>query len=108
MNCVSGGVGLVGQAGAALDGIEQHVQVINRQVSAIVQSSMEQSAALAEITSTIGQLDQITQQNASMVEQTNAATRALAGQTDELRTQLGAFQTGQDPGCERDIRGLAA
>lgn len=105
---VSGGVGLVGQAGEALDGIEQHVQVINRQVSAIVQSSMEQSAALAEITSTIGQLDQITQQNASMVEQTNAATRSLAGQTEELRTQLGAFQTGEGLGSDRVIRGLAA
>lgn len=105
---VSGGVGLVGQAGEALDGIEQHVQMINRQVSAIVQSSMEQSAALAEITSTIGELDQITQQNASMVEQTNAATQALVGQTVELRTQLGAFHTGRETVSSQDIRGLAA
>ncbi|WP_117195215.1 methyl-accepting chemotaxis protein [Rhizobium terrae] len=90
---VSGGVALVGQAGVALDGIEQHVRMINQQVLGIVQSSAEQSVALAEIASTISQLDQITQQNASMVEQTNAATQSLAGETEKLRTQLGAFQT---------------
>lgn len=92
---VSGGVALVGQAGVALDGIEQHVQMINRQVSAIVQSSAEQSVALAEIASTISQLDQITQQNASMVEQTNAATQSLAIETEKLQAQLGAFRTAE-------------
>lgn len=93
---VSGGVALAGQAGAALDGIERHVRMINQQVLAIVQSSAEQSVALAEITSTISQLDQITQQNASMVEQTNAATQSLAGETEKLRAQLGAFRTGAE------------
>lgn len=91
---VSGGVALVGRTGEALVGIERHVQIINQQVLGIVQSSMEQSIALAEITSTVGQLDQITQQNASMVEQTNAATQSLAGETEKLREQLGTFQTG--------------
>ncbi|MFB9948235.1 methyl-accepting chemotaxis protein [Rhizobium puerariae] len=105
---VAGGVGLVGQAGEALHGIEQHVQMINRQVGAIVQSSREQSVALAEITSTIGQLDQITQQNASMVEQTNAATQSLAGQTEKLRTQLGAFRTGEGRDRAGELHPLAA
>ncbi|MCC2614158.1 methyl-accepting chemotaxis protein [Neorhizobium sp. Rsf11] len=104
---VSGGVALVGQAGAALDGIERHVRMINQQVLAIVQSSAEQSVALAEITSTISQLDQITQQNASMVEQTNAATQSLASETEKLRAQLGAFQTGEEIGSDIGRRAAA-
>jgi len=90
---VSSGVALVGQTGAALGGIEQHVSLINEQVLATVQSSAEQSVALAEISSTISQLDQITQQNASMVEQTNAATQLLADEAERLKAQLGGFQT---------------
>lgn len=95
---VSGGVTLVGKTGEALDGIERHVRVINEQVSAIVQSSREQSEALAEITSTIGQLDQITQQNASMVEQTNASTQSLAVEAERLKSQFGAFRAGEGKG----------
>ena len=90
---VSSGVALVGQTGAALGGIEQHVRLINEQVLATVQSSAEQSVALAEISSTISQLDQITQQNASMVEQTNAATQLLADEAERLKAQLDGFQT---------------
>ncbi|MHA7971713.1 methyl-accepting chemotaxis protein [Rhizobium sp. CAU 1783] len=90
---VASGVALVGHTGEALAGIETHVQRINQQVETIVQSSREQSVALAEISATIGQLDQITQQNAAMVEETNAATQSLAGETGKLRGQLGAFRT---------------
>ena len=105
---VASGVSLVGHTGEALAGIDKHVKIINRQVSAIVQSSKEQSAALAEITSTVGQLDQITQQNAAMVEQTNAATGFLAGETGKLRDQLGAFQTGVADPSQPRLRNIAA
>ena len=63
---------------------------------AIARSAKEQSAALAEITATVCQLDQITQQNASMVEQTTAASATLAVEAGKLRVQLGTFRTGQD------------
>ncbi len=105
---VSSGVTLVGHTGAALAGIEKHVHIINQQVSGIVQSSKEQSVALAEITSTVGQLDQITQQNAAMVEQANAATQFLAEETGKLGEQLGCFQTNVNDFVLRQARGLAA
>ncbi|MGV1793521.1 methyl-accepting chemotaxis protein [Rhizobium sp. A37_96] len=104
---VAGGVALVGEAGEALGGIEGHVQMISQQISAIARSSTEQSVALGQITSTVGQLDQITQQNASMVERTNAATRSLAGQAEDLRIQLGAFRTGQQPASGKAPQRLA-
>ncbi len=97
---VSGGVTLVGKAGEALTGIDKHVEVISRQITTIVQSSVEQSVALAQITTTVGQLDQITQQNASMVELTNAASGSLAAQAEDLRIQLETFQAGQEVGSD--------
>ncbi len=105
---VSSGVALVGHTGAALAGIESHVHIINQQVSGIVQSSKEQSVALAEITSTVGQLDQITQQNATMVEQANAATQFLAEETCKLGEHLDCFQTNVGDFVHRQARGLAA
>ncbi|MCA1403977.1 nitrate- and nitrite sensing domain-containing protein [Ensifer sp. IC3342] len=92
---VSAGVVLVGKTGEALSGIERHMQLISRQVLTIVQSAKEQAAALGEITATVSQLDQFTQQNASMVEETTAATETLAIEASKLRDQLAAFQTRQ-------------
>ena len=95
-NDVAKGVVLVGRTGEALTGIERQVETVNRQVLAIARSAKEQSAALAEITATVCQLDQITQQNASMVEQTTAASATLAVEAGKLRLQLGTFRTGED------------
>ncbi|WP_331377029.1 methyl-accepting chemotaxis protein [Sinorhizobium chiapasense] len=94
-NDVSAGVALVGKTGEALSGIERHVQLISRQVLTIAQSAKEQASALGEITVTVSQLDQITQQNAGMVEETTAASETLAVDASKLRNQLATFRTGQ-------------
>ncbi|WFU49825.1 methyl-accepting chemotaxis protein [Sinorhizobium terangae] len=94
-NDVSAGVALVGRTGEALSGIERHVQSISRQVLTIAQSAKEQASALSEITATVSQLDQITQQNAGMVEETTAASETLAVEASKLRGQLATFQTRQ-------------
>ena len=56
--------------------------------------------ALAEISGSIAQLDQITQQNASMVEETNAASVTLAVEASKLRDQLAAFRTSDQQSAE--------
>ena len=73
---VGDGVALVSQTGEALQKIEQHVLRINERVSSIITSSQEQSAGLQQINTAINQMDQVTQQNAAMVEQTQ---RGLSG-----------------------------
>ncbi|WP_395515563.1 methyl-accepting chemotaxis protein [Pseudorhizobium flavum] len=97
---VSNGVSLVGRTGEALHGIEQQVRTVNGQMLAIAQSAKEQSVALAEISGSIAQLDQITQQNASMVEETNAASVTLAAEASKLRDQLAAFRTSEQQSAE--------
>ena len=86
------GVTLVGQTGEALKGIESHVVTINDEIMAIVSAARQQSAALGEISAAVGQMDQVTQQNAAMVEETSAATHGLANEADRLNEQVALFR----------------
>ncbi|KPF42463.1 methyl-accepting chemotaxis protein [Rhizobium sp. AAP43] len=95
---VRSGVELVTAAGQALSGIGEEVLRINDLVKAIVTSAREQSTGLSEINSAVGQMDQVTQQNAAMVEQTNAASHTLASDAEGLTRLVGQFKmNGTDP-----------
>jgi methyl-accepting chemotaxis protein len=89
---VRDGVDLVGQTGTALQSIVADVQQINTNVASIVVSSREQSTGLTEISSSVNHMDQGTQQNAAMVEETTAATHSLATQAAALRELLSRFK----------------
>jgi len=95
-NEVKAGVALVGDTGTALETIIVDVREISQHVVAIVEASREQATGLAEINTAVGAIDQGTQQNAAMVEQTAAATRAMAGDTGELNRLLATFGLGTD------------
>ncbi|MFK0164543.1 methyl-accepting chemotaxis protein [Rhizobium sp. NPDC090279] len=89
---VKNGVGLVGQTGKALEQIVTQVGDINTNVAAIVKASKEQTIGLREINSAINSLDQTTQQNAAMVEESTAASLRLANEADALHTLLAQFR----------------
>ncbi|MDH4413055.1 MAG: methyl-accepting chemotaxis protein, partial [Rhizobium sp.] len=93
---VRNGVALVGETGQALEAIVREVQEINQNVAAIVTSAREQSTGLAEINSAVNLMDQGTQKNAAMVEQSTAACHGLAQQATALTQLLGQFRLGQD------------
>ncbi len=86
------GVELVTATGEALHRIGEDVLRINEHVKAIVTSAREQSIGLSEINSAVGQMDQVTQQNAAMVEQTNAASHTLASDAENLARLVGQFK----------------
>jgi methyl-accepting chemotaxis protein len=88
------GVGLVGQAGEALEGILTSVADISARVAEIAASSQEQSAGLAQINTAVNQLDQVTQQNAAMFEQTTAASQALTREAQSLTVTTAQFHIG--------------
>jgi len=71
------GVSLVNRTGEALSSIGGQVKVISEHFDAISQSAQEQAAGISEINSAVISMDHITQQNAAMVEETNAATQNL-------------------------------
>ncbi|MDB5444720.1 MAG: chemotaxis protein [Phenylobacterium sp.] len=92
---VAQGVTLVGQAGAALERIVSEVDGIHRLVSDISASAGEQSTGLQQVNTAVNQMDQMTQQNAAMVEQSAAATAALNDQAEQLFALMGRFQVGR-------------
>lgn len=95
-NEVKSGVALVGETGTALQTIIGDVQEISGHVLAIVDASREQSTALAEINTAVSTIDQGTQQNAAMVEETSAASVSLADQAEQLKALLATFQLGRE------------
>ncbi len=88
---VESGVKLVGETGDALKTIETYVVTINQHMDAIATSAREQSVGLAEVNTAVNQMDQVTQQNAAMVEETNAASATLANEACRLRELISQF-----------------
>jgi methyl-accepting chemotaxis protein len=91
---VSSGVGLVGDAGKALGRIAGQFVKIDVVIAEIAASAQQQSAALGEVNSAVNQMDQVTQQNAAMVEQTAAASAHLASEGESLIGLMSAFNIG--------------
>ena len=98
---VNAGVKLVGETGQVLTRIVSEVLDVNTAVGAIAASVQEQSVALVEVNSAVNQMDQATQQNAAMVEETTAASHCLASQAEELARMTGRFQLGDLPNKAR-------
>jgi len=91
---VASGVTLVGETGKALGRTVEQVDQLNRLVSEIAASAQEQSTGLHEVNTAVNQMDQVTQQNAAMVEQATAASHSLAHEATELAKLVAQFQTG--------------
>ena len=91
---VERGVGLVGRAGQALEEIVESVADISSRVGEIASSAKEQSTGIAEINVAVNQMDQVTQQNAAMVEETTAASHSLTDEANRLIELMAAFETG--------------
>ena len=89
---VAGGVSLVRETGKALGEISQQVSQINGHIAAIATGAREQSSGLNEINSAVNQMDQFTQKNAAMVEETTAVTHRLADSARALAGMIGQFR----------------
>ncbi|MBX5174476.1 HAMP domain-containing protein [Rhizobium sp. NZLR1b] len=89
---VENGVKLVRDTGQALTTIGSFITQINQHMDAIATSAKEQSVGLSEVNIAVNQMDQTTQQNAAMVEQSTAASTSLAQEAQKLRELVGQFR----------------
>jgi len=89
---VANGVKLVRDAGGALKTIGQFIVEINGHMDAIATSAKEQSTGLLEVNQAVNSMDQATQQNAAMVEQSTAASNTLANEASRLLDLVGQFK----------------
>jgi methyl-accepting chemotaxis protein len=90
---VKDGVALVDQSGQELQEIDHLVRQVEALVAGIASSATEQAVGLAEINTAVHQLDQVTQQNAAMFEETSASVSSLRGQAEDLVQETGVFTT---------------
>jgi len=72
--------------------IAQLVTAINEHMDAIATAAREQASGLAEINTSVNHMDQVTQQNAAMVEEMNAAGANLAEESGRLSDLLAQFR----------------
>ncbi len=97
---VAGGARLVGEAGETMAEIVERVRQVAAIVAEITEGAAQQSDSLQQVNQSVVQLDQMTQQNAALVEESAAASSALDEQARQLARAVASFRledAGQGP-----------
>lgn len=89
---VDAGTKLVADAGQTMSEIVASIRRVSDIVGEIAAAAKEQSEGIDQVNSAVGQLDQMTQQNAALVEQTAAAAQSLKDQAQRLTQAIGVFR----------------
>ena len=89
---VEAGTQLVQQAGSSMNNIVTSVQRVSDIIGEISTAAGEQSQGIGEVNTAIVQLDQMTQQNAALVEESSAAAESLRDQAHKLAEVVGTFK----------------
>ncbi|GKT23962.1 hypothetical protein AVHM3334_13265 [Acidovorax sp. SUPP3334] len=92
MDRVEDGSRLVTEAGATMNEIVGSVRRVSDIISEITAASSEQSDNIGQISQSVSQLDQMTQQNAALVEQSTAASESLRDQANQLTQAVSQFK----------------
>jgi len=104
---VAQGTRLVGEAGESMGEIVASVQRVNDIVGDITEAAREQSTGIGHVNDAVGQLDQMTQQNAALVEQSAAAAESLKDQSHHLTELVSIFRLNQDLKNTKDLSAAA-
>lgn len=89
---VKNGVALVHKAGQSITSIQRSIHQIDSQMSGIAESTVDQSNNLSEINQSVSRLDQVTQSNAAMFEETAAATEEVSRAANMLYDSTASFK----------------
>ncbi|MGH8297203.1 MAG: methyl-accepting chemotaxis protein, partial [Steroidobacteraceae bacterium] len=98
---VEGGSVLVTQSGQTLEKIMAAVKKVSDIVAEIAAASREQSSGIEQVNRAVMQMDELTQQNAALVEEATAASQAMAEQVGGLNEMLARFQDGTSESAAR-------
>lgn len=101
---VDNGSKLVEQAGATMDEIVQAVRRVTDIMGEITAASVEQSQGIEQVNLAVTQMDEMTQQNAALVEQAAAAAESLQDQADGLAQAVSVFKLESGPGMTAPAR----
>ena len=93
---VDEGARLVQGAGAAMEEIVAQVRRVSAIIGEIAAASKEQSSGIEQVNKAVTRIDQITQQNAALVEEATAAARSMEGQSDGLQQAVAIFKINEE------------
>ena len=95
---VDNGKQLVHDAGSSIEDIVNQVSKVAHFIEEISSSALEQKSSIGQVSDSVANLDQVTQQNAALVEQSAAAAESLKHQAAKLAELVNQFQvTGMQP-----------
>ena len=89
---IASGSALAENAGATMDEIVLSVRKVTAIMASISTASAEQEHGIGQVTTAIGEMDGVTQQNAALVEEAAAAAAAMQAQAKELAQLVGSFK----------------
>lgn len=95
---VEDGTKLVAQAGKTMEEIVSAIRGVTVIMSEIRTASVEQTSGIEQVNQAIGQMDEVTQQNAALVEQAAAAAESLEEQAQNLSDTVGHFTVDNSAG----------
>ncbi len=101
---VEGGSKLVAQAGQTMEEIVTAIKRVTDIMSEITAASVEQSAGIEQVNLAITQMDEVTQQNAALVEEAAAAAESLEEQAQNLSVSVGTFKMDDKAGTAVAVR----
>lgn len=91
-NKINSGNELVNKSGDTMREVVSSIKQVNDIMTEIASASAEQSSGLDEIGKAVSQMDEMTQQNAALVEEAAAASESLLSQADQLTSNVNQFQ----------------
>ncbi len=104
---VEGGSKLVAQAGQTMEEIVTSIKRVTDIMSEITAASVEQSQGIEQVNTAITQMDEVTQQNAALVEEAAAAAESLEEQAQNLSASVATFKV-DDAASQGTVRAVAA
>ncbi|MEA3111108.1 MAG: methyl-accepting chemotaxis protein serine sensor receptor [Caballeronia sp.] len=105
---VQTGTTLVGDAGRTMSGIIGAVQRVTDIMGEIAAASEEQSSGIEQVARAVTQMDEVTQQNAALVEEAAAAAQSLEGQATKLRQAVAVFHLDDDSSVQKGFGHVSA
>jgi len=105
---VKTGAALVNKSGDTLKSIVTSVQQVTKIVSEIASASVEQSTGIDEVNSAVTQMDEVTQQNAALVEENTAAAQSMLEQAKTLEELVTFFKVDNVENIQAEVKEIVA
>ncbi len=103
VNKVEAGSALVQQAGSTMNDIVESIRHVTEIMSAMSTASAEQTSGISRVGSAIDEMNQVTQQNAALVEEAAAAAQSMQNQAEHLEAVVGTFKVAEQHSSQKLI-----